>query len=1049
MPAPHVFTIPPSAPFVPTLIRAFTEGTLVPGFSASGDPLANARATLYLPTRRACRLARDIFLDVTGESAAILPRIVAIGDIDEDEIAFAQESTGSLATAALELPPAIEELERRLLLMQLVMKWATRITPHGSSEAALVAGNPASALALADELARLMDDMITREVPWERFDQLVPASLDRYWQLTLEFLKIARIAWPALLTERGAIEPAARRDVLIRHETARLATHCEGPVIAAGSTGSMPATAELIATIASLPHGAVVLPGLDLELDEASWALIGGRSDAAGREPGASAVGHPQFAMRALLLRIGITRQQVTLLGTRGRHEREHLVSEALRPATATDHWRRLVGADARMRLAAALETMSVIEAANAGEEALAIAIALREAVETPGKTAALVTPDRALARRVLAALERWRVPVDDSGGDALSDTPAGTFARLAVEAALAGCAPVRLLALLKHPLARLGGADGEHARTIMVLEQAVLRGPRPQPGTSGLVGALAAFRRELEQLRRKEQSDLHRSDPRADLGLADLEAAAALVDRLAEAFGPFELPRERSFAEIAALHCELIATLSADETGAAGAFVGPDGEALAVAFEDVALHAADAGFAVPEADYADLFRIMISDRVVRRPGLPGVRVRIYGPLEARLQSVDRVILGSLVEGVWPPETRCDPWLSRPMRDALGLDLPERRISLSAHDFAQALGVGEVILAYSAKLAGAPTVPSRFLQRLAAVAGEQSWSRVRQNGARYLAWARALDRPAAVKRIARPKPTPPRAARPTSLSVTEIESWLRDPYTIYARHVLRLRELDPVDLPPGAADRGLMIHGALSEFTRKFEKVLPADPEHELVEIGAKHFATLEGFAEARAFWWPRFLRIARWFGAWEMQRRNRIAALSAESSGKIELPLGERVFTLRGRADRIERLADGRYAILDYKTGQVPTDKQVRIGLSPQLTLEAAMLRGGGFTDLATGGCVAELVYVALRGGEPPGEVKVIGYDAGDADTLADRTLGKLRTLVQRFECDEQPYLPLVMSMWKSRYGPYDHLARVKEWSVGGDEEDGGGGAQ
>src|SRR5262252_6388460 len=415
--APRVFTIAASTPFVPTLIRALIDGTLVPGFPAARDPLALAQATLYLPTRRACRLARDLFLDVANESAAILPRIVAIGDVDEDEIAFAEAAPGALAADALELPPALGGLERRLLLTQLVLKWAARIEPDQHGEAPLVANNPASALALADDLARLMDDMTTRGVAWERLDRLVPEALDRYWQLTLEFLKIAREEWPKILAERGAIEPAARRDALIKAEAARLAGHTDGPAIAAGSTGSMPATAELIATIAQLDHGAVVLPGLDIELDRESWALIDGRQDASARA--STTVEHPQFAMQALLRRIGITREQVVALGSPAAHGRERYLSEALRPAGVTERWQLV--ADKALWIEPALETLAVVEAANAEEEALAIAISLREALETPHKTAALVTPDRALARRVLAALERWNVGVDDSGGDALT----------------------------------------------------------------------------------------------------------------------------------------------------------------------------------------------------------------------------------------------------------------------------------------------------------------------------------------------------------------------------------------------------------------------------------------------------------------------------------------------------------------------------------------------------------------------------------------------------------------------------------------------------
>ena len=216
--------------------------------------------------------------------------------------------------------------------------------------------------------------------------------------------------------------------------------------------------------------------------------------------------------------------------------------------------------------------------------------------------------------------------------------------------------------------------------------------------------------------------------------------------------------------------------------------------------------------------------------------------------------------------------------------------------------------------------------------------------------------------------------------------------------------------------------------------------------DHRQTQAGAGGLGGKEGFAEARAFWWPRFERIARWFVGWEVERRAGLAALKAETSGKIEIPLDGRVFTLHGRADRIEQLADGRYCILDYKTGQVPTEPQVRIGLAPQLTLEAAILQHGGFPGLASGASVAKLAYVSLKGRQPPGEEKVIDFTAGDTDFHAKRALAKLETLVARFEDEEQPYLPLVLSMWKSRYGTYDHLARVKEWSSGGPDDVEGG---
>ena len=402
---PRVFNIPASARFLPVLINSLRTGKLVPGFPASDDPLELARATIYLPTRRARRMARDAFA-LTFDQAAILPRIVTLGDLDEDETIFAEFPTPELAEVELASAPRIEPLERRLLLAQLIARWAETIRPGRG--APLIANTPAAVLALAEDLADLIDDVITREMDWKKLDDLVPDQFDEYWQRTLDFLKIARSYWPDRLDEIGAIDAARRRDRLIEAEISRLAGSSD-PVIAAGSTGSMPATAKLLAAIAQLPNGAVVLPGLDTDLDEASWRML------AGGEDGAPAAVHPQFSMHALLARIGIAREAVRSLADPSSHGRELLVSEALRPASTTDHWKaRFEAPEFATAADSAMAGVTVIETANAEEEALAIAISLREAIETPGKTAALVTPDRALARRVVAALERWKVEVDD-----------------------------------------------------------------------------------------------------------------------------------------------------------------------------------------------------------------------------------------------------------------------------------------------------------------------------------------------------------------------------------------------------------------------------------------------------------------------------------------------------------------------------------------------------------------------------------------------------------------------------------------------------------
>src|ERR1700733_14084141 len=1040
----RVFSIPSSVPFLRSVVAALIDGRLIRGFAARTQPERLTEATFYLPTRRAGRLVREIFLEELGAQAVLLPRIVALGDIDEDELAFAEEDDSRGGAATLELPPRLGELERRLTLARLVAAWA-----KSPGSAPLVVGGPASTLALAGDLARLMDDMVTRGVGWKALDGLVPDALDQYWQLTLQFLKIAREAWPAYLAEIGKIEPAARRDLLIDAEAKRLAAHHAGPVIAAGSTGSMPATAKFLHVIAQLPQGAVILPGLDTDLDESSWQSIGGMRNDEGRFTENPAASHPQFAMHALLERFGIGRGDVEILKAPALGGRDVLLSEAMRPSNATAQWHeRLARPEVAAHIASGMTNLAVIEAPNPEMEALAIAIAMREAAHLQ-KSAALVTPDRALARRVTAALARWNLDFDDSGGDALIETSCGIFARLVAEAAANGLEPPTLLALLKHPLCRLGSAAGAHSTAIEALELALLRGTRPQAATKGLALDFARFRGELTKLRNNEASSLHRSEKRTQLRDSELDRVQGLINALQATLASMEgLSSTRAYdlTEIATRHREALIALSEDADGIAGAFEGQEGLALASAFDDLLAEQRQSGLLVALPDYPEVFQTAFGDRAVRRPERSGASLPIYGPLESRLIQTDRIIVGGLIEGVWPPTPRTDPWLSRPMRHELGLDLPERRIGLSAHDFAQLLGARDVILSHSAKAGGAPAVASRFLHRLEAVAGEARWEAATSAGDKYVHYASAIDQPAGVKPIEQPQPRPPRETRPTKLSVTAIEDWLRDPYTIYARHILKLDPLDPVDMPLSAADRGSAIHESLGEFTKEYANALPDDTVGVLRRIGGKHFAPLMEKPEARALWWPRFQRIARWFAEWEAARRGDIAAIAAEIRGEIKIPLDNaRIFTLSARADRIERHRDGTYAILDYKTGQPPTGKQVRMGLSPQLTLEAAILREGGFSDVDKGVSVGELAYVRLSGNNPPGEHKTLELKIRQNDTpqrpddAADYARAQLEALIRRFENPDEPYRSLVLSMWTARYGDYDNLARVKEWSAAG----------
>src|ERR1700730_1103090 len=629
----RVFSVPASVPFLRSVIAALVDGRLVDGFEARAHPESLTQATLYLPTRRAGRMAREIFLDELNTDAVLLPRIVALGDIDEDELAFAEEPEPYGGAAPLQIPPKLGDLDRRLTLARLVAMWA-----KSPVSAPLVVGGPASTLALAGDLARLMDDMVTRGVGWDALDGLVPDQLDKYWQYSLEFLRIARLAWPAHRQEIQKIEPAARRDLLIEAEAAHLTAHHDGPVIAAGSTGSMPATAKFLHAVAGLKQGAVGLPGLDTDLDNDAWQIIGGIRDPQGKFIAPPASNHPQFAMQGLLDRFGIKRGDVEILGAPAPHGRDVLVSETMRPSTATEQWHdRLEQPEIAAKISGGMTNLAVVAGPNPAMEALAIAVAMREARHL-NKSAALVTPDRALARRVMAALGRWNLAFDDSGGDALMETSAGIFARLAAEAAANGLEPPTLLALIKHPLCRLGGAPAAFKGAIEVLELALLRGTRPQAGSTGLASDFVRFRNQLKKLNNGETSSLHPAEPRTRLKDQELDAAERLIASLHAALSPLEslgASKPHDFAELAGCHRDMLMALSCDQHGVAHAFEGQEGSALAAAFDDLLGGQARSGLMVELSDYPEVFQTAFADRMVRRGESARAQLHIYGQLEA------------------------------------------------------------------------------------------------------------------------------------------------------------------------------------------------------------------------------------------------------------------------------------------------------------------------------------------------------------------------------------------------------------------------------
>lgn len=1029
----NVFTIPPGAPFLDTLAASLLDGRLIGGFRAD-DPFALADLTLYLPTRRAARAIRERLLVHFGRPL-LLPRIRALGDIDDDEVAL-------LDLDGPALPDAVASMERQLVLTRLVLGWSAALAREVAGlpeEEMLVPASPADAARLAAGLGALMDQVGTDPAAWQGLLGGVPADLARFWEITIQFLRIATAAWPAHLSERGLIDPGARRDMLIRQEAERLLQEgSPAPVVAAGSTGSAPATAALLAAIARLPNGAVVLPGLDQGLDEEAWRAVGPSPD----DP--AGAGHPQYGLKLLLERIGIRRQDVAMLAEApaSLRLRARFVSESMRPASTTERWSS-EPALTHAEKAQATAGLALVEARNEREEALAAAVLLRQAVED-GKVAALVTPDRGMARRVAVEMKRWRIEVDDSAGRPLGLTPAGIFARLVAEVGLGGAAAEPLLALLKHPLATFGTTPFRAQQGARSLERLVLRGPRLKPGLSALrhaiAEAFAASEREGPRLRKEAARRLSGQER----GMA-----SDIAGGVAEALGALERLSERRAVPLPDLvdaHFEALLGAAREERGRVSLFGDEAGEALAEAFEALRANAAFFGGLLDPADYPGLFSVLIERVAVRRRGGLDTRVHIWGTLEARLQNVDRVILGGLNEGTWPSQTRLDPLLSRPMRAALALEPPERRIGLAAHDFAQALGHADVWITRAARQDGEPRVASRWLQRLLAHAGAGQADAMRARGAEALAWARSLDAPDRYERAERPRPAPPLDLRPKRLSVTRIETLLRDPYEIYAREVLKLRPFEPLAKLPDAAERGTLIHAILDRFVREH----PAGPfdaaaTERLLAIGREEFALHTDFPDVIALWWPRFERIARWFVRTEAARGD-VVRRHVEGSGRLDVTSD---FVLTARADRIDLLSDGTLAIIDYKTGAPPKIDEV-LALSPQLPLEGVIARRGGFEGIAAAEPGA-LLYYRLSGRGEGGEMEDRSgrrASKGRPEVTLPQALAtterRLAELVDEYANPETGYLSRkIPKRGRVFVGDYDHLARVAEWTASEEELD------
>lgn len=991
-PGPRWFTIPAHRPFVEDLAAGL--------LAELGSPEALADCTVLVPTRRGARSLAEAFVKAGEGRATLLPQILALGDLDEGEPPF---EPGGLA---LDLPPAVTGSRRRFELARLVADHRHLFDrPIGAAQA----------LELGDALAGFLDSLqIEEATDLDRVASLVEGDLARHWLKSARFLAIATEKWPQRLRELGLVDVTERRTALLRGLADQWRDHPpDRPLLAAGSTGSAPATANLLAVIAAAPQGAVVLPGLDLDLADEAWDEI--------RD------GHPQMTMRLLLEEAGVGRAQVRNWPAgetgeailRGR-SRRRVINEALRPAKATADWVDVIAALRREGLGAGvdpiaegLEGLSTLAARSEEDAAGAAALLLREALETPGKTAALVTPDPALARRVSARLARWGVGVDSSAGVPLSATPVGALLALTAASACDPLDPVRALSILKNPLVKLAreGPALDRART--ELERDGLRGPRA-PNLDVLTGKVkdaggAALARDL---------------------IGALQAWAGAFDG-----GP--IPAETAAFALT----ETLETLCATTAGGSGAlWGGAAGEAAAGLISALMEEASGLPDCGPE-DFTEVMERLLASSVVRTGGLAHPRLRILGAIEARLVRADRLVLAGLEEGVWPRPPPTDPFLSRPMRASLGLPPPERRTGLSAHDFAQAACAPEVTLIHIERRDGQPTVKSRWLWRLETLAKGAGLSLPRNEEAAR--WAEQLDAaladpPRSLSPARPPEPRPPVSARPRSLSVTRVEVLVRDPYQIYAERILKLQPLPRPDEAVEVKSRGTAIHNAFEELSKAWPTLKAGEAEPRFAELYIEGLRA-EGATDASlARETTLAARAADWVVDYERRRRGPGVEVVVEQKGTLVLP--DVNFTVTAKADRLE-VTDAGVHIVDFKTGSAPSKRQVQTGFSPQLTLTAAIVAGGGFDGVGAR-APGELLYVRITGREPAGE-EVPRAAPEESAGMAAEALAGLKVLVARYDRQDEPYRSRIAPQFVVTYASdYDHLARVAEWSTGDEDE-------
>lgn len=1016
-----IFSIAPHAPFLPTLVARILDGTL-PGMGADASAFGLADLTIIVPTSRARAALADAFL-AQSNGSVLLPDIRTFGEQPEDEEPFLPPFE------AAALPPAIGVLSSRVILAQLVQRWieTQEKMPFSQANGAGFASppSPAEILALADSLADLISECHTEGISIAQIKTLVPDDLAGNWQQSLSFLSLVLEVWPAMLAERGEVDASAQRNLrLARQAAAARFVYGDRPVIAAGSTGSIPATASLLKAIADLPNGALVLPGVDTTIRADGHLDLTNAKNAPH--------GHPQFGMAQLLTRLNATHTIVHELAPPDGADRTQVLRRALALPKDTANWSALRVDDADATLEAACDGVSICVARTQEEEARAIALAARQALQDR-QTVAIVSPDRNLTRRIAAELARFDVIVDDSAGAPLFQSRIGRLARQVLAVAASALAPIDLIALLHNRFVTLGRARSDIAHLTDLLEMAVLRGQRPAPGMAGLIDTIKAncagnLTHARHRLSENEAQDLTTL-------ITDLDAILA----------PLAALNQQAGIDTATVAAILNQTLDAVMAASDGSASTPEGYDSFKQWVGQMQTLSGLGPRFAGRELVSIVQGLMAGFSVRSPSAGRNDIAMFGLLEARLQNADLMILAGLNEGIWPQPADPGPWLSRNMRLAAGLQPPERQQGQMAHDFEMAMGNKNVLISFAERVGTSPALPSRLVQRFEAYLGEQRAKVLRAKGRQWTDQARRIDFVGKAQAALRPMPYPPAAIRPRALSVTEIETLIRSPYDLYAKHILKLKRLDALGDDPDIRERGTLVHDILATFVARGEDPTAPDAYDRLMAIADEVFVTLETVRERRAVWRRRLQKQAQGYLDFERSRHADIAGRHVERDGQWQFDIAGEKFTLRGRADRLDQMKNGTLEIIDYKTGSVPKPVEMKDYVAPQLLVEAAIAHNGSFDGVASAP-VSALTYIKLAAGPQAFELTQFALrDGMDIAGATDELITRINRHVEAFLLrDNLPMTARIVPKPGQTYaGDYDHLSRMHEWTeIDGEEE-------